>query len=211
MPWVYAHLPWVYAHFDRIIAALTLIAAILAVYYTKVAPSKRDLERVEGKLAEAARGIEAVRANTAATEGHLAEQRKRDLLHAKAALVSIIAEGSAWDHGPVDVNFSIEGSAARLRRIDMLNRHAFALGTLECREVTPARFSVTIDTLTLSRWREEGNSLSLATRVTVRLRAYLEIGGEETDKQFSITTYDSLQSKPGEIRTRSCMRVSGGC
>jgi hypothetical protein len=190
------------------IAALAAVAGLFiglrGLYYAKRGPTKEDIAHVTREVA-------AVKVHTAGSEGHLAELRKQDNLRAKAARVSIIAEGSAWNREPLDVNFSLEDSAVKLRRIDMLNRHGFPLGTLECREVTPARSSVTIDADTLSRWREEGNSLGLATRVTVRLRAYLEIGGEETDKEFSITTYESFTSMPKSDRHSHFMQVSGGC
>jgi hypothetical protein len=55
-------------------------AAIVAAYYSKKAPSREDLKRVEFNTAQSATAIEAVKAHISKVEDHLSEQNKRETL-----------------------------------------------------------------------------------------------------------------------------------
>ena len=202
------------------LTAVATVAAAVAAYCGLKGPSREDLKRVERLTKEAtehvsavrdhtaatAKHVDAVREHTAATERHFATREKQDALSARAALVPIKASGSGPDGLPLDVKFLVEDPEVKLRRIDMLNRRGNPIGTLTCRTEEPSTFSVTLGADVLHKWFGEGDMLDNGDfqGVSVSLRAYIEIGGEETSKAFSI----SVQVLPTRIVS---LCVSGGC
>jgi hypothetical protein len=199
-----------------IIGAVAAVAAALfaawGLYYAKRGPSKEDLQRVEDNTAQTARHVDAVREHTAASEAHLADQGKRELLLAQARRVSITAHGSGFNDMPLLLGFSVKDPDVKLRRIDMINKHGLPLGTLDCSEEAPLTFSVKMDPEVYSKWFSGSDVQGSIDQMVLRLCAYFEIGGDETNKTFSISMSQNLREKqPGTRNFSYFVEVYGGC
>jgi hypothetical protein len=110
------------------------------------------------------------------------------------------------------LGFSVKDPDVKLRRIDMINKHGLPLGTLDCSEEAPLTFSVKMDPEVYSKWFSGSDVQGSIDQMVLRLCAYFEIGGDETNKTFSISMSQNLREKqPGTRNFSYFVEVYGGC
>jgi hypothetical protein len=191
-----------------VIAALAAVVGVLiglrALYYAKRGPTRGD-------VAEVKREVAAVREHTAATEGHLAEQKRRQLLLEHGAGVSITVTAVGFVSEPLVLIFTLKDQSVTLLRADLINRLHAPLGTLRCVLIESLLFSASIDSELAGQWFMESEIQESFNLRLARIRTYFEIDGTETSKEFSVTMTRTPRQRLAPVTAEHGFELHGGC
>lgn len=199
-----------YEHVDRIIAVLTLVAAIIAVYYAKAAPSKEDLGRVEEKLTLVTESIEAVRTHTAASEAHLAEQNRRDALslHVGQVSVSVNADGQLGES--LMFRFQLNNLEAKLEAFNLINEDDMNFGSFTCTATKLSYFEAEVAHDIINHWFTGCGDNSVRQRV--KLHLFLRLSDQQAQKfLYADMSKDNRQVTPGVAKYAWFWSLRGSC
>lgn len=197
-----------------IIGAVAAVAAALfgawALYYAKRGPSKEDIERVERNTAQTAEHIDAVREHSAATEGHLAQQRRRETLLALVNRVSVSVNAGGPTAEPLLLRFILTDADVELLSIDLINSDKMVFGSFPCASSEPSHFEVTIPSDAIQRWFHASANNVNGRRAQLRL--HLRLGNQEADRTLSADMGQVSQQKTPGVQTWETVWVlEGAC
>jgi hypothetical protein len=162
------------------------IAACFAAFFSWMAPSKKDLARVE--------------ANTAATSGHLENvhqsltaQERRDALTDRAQHVSMTASGRTDVNCPMEMTIALRDPDIVLTRVGLYNEAGNLFGTFESKVFQPLYWKVNIPTHNFQSWFSGGKIDQINTRKLVKLRVFMLIDGLELHQDFAVYILNQSQ------------------
>jgi hypothetical protein len=171
------------------VGAVSALAAIAAAYYAKKSPTKEDLARVEG---------------------HLAEQNRRESLARRADRLSISVHGDASLTEPLELVFVLEDSGAVLLRADLLNDASTLTGSIGCAQQAPRIFRATVDTGFVFLWYQSGEVTGTGRRA-LKMRASFTIDGAEADRVFPVELRRSMRHLPEPTPPAEGWFLNGNC
>ena len=191
-----------------IISSVGAVAAVAAATYAGLAPSRRDLKRVEHNTAETSARVAQVETHIKSVDGRLQEQHIREMTEALARKVRISVHGSQQDpDAAFPITLETKGGDATLVSIDMLNEAGAFFASAACDETAPGKYVSSIDALVAARWYA-GGELSAAGHRLV-LRAHLMVDGRETKREFAV--YISISLKQGPHSQYYGYTIEGDC
>jgi hypothetical protein len=165
------------------------IAASLAAYFAWKSPTKEDLARVEG---------------------HLAEQNRRESLARRADRLSISVHGDSYLTDPLELLFVLEDPGAVLLRADLLNNANTLTGSVECMQQAPRIFRATVETGFVFLWHNSGDTKGTGTRA-LKMRAIFTIDGADADRAFPVELRRSMRHLPEPTPPAEGWFLNGRC
>lgn len=188
------------------------VAAAIAAVFAGMAPTKKDLQRVEHHTATTSLGLEKVQAHLANVDSRLRDQHTYDLVVSKAQRVSITAKGDANIDDPMSLQLTLKDSNAILNHIELFNEFGTLYGSCLCSAVEPFFFTATVESATAQRWFGGGTTDQSTNRKRLRIRAHMLLEGKEAYRDFAVHMVEGMRA--GQDRTQPTKRVyllEGSC
>ena len=174
---------------STVAAIIAAIAGVVAVIYSKGAPTKEDLARVEGNTAH----LEEVRAAIASLESRSKRQEDDTVLADRALSVPIIASGQGDNTEPflrLNIRTRPERQNVSFTRVELCNTRGNVSGEVECQSSPHDRswFFTEVPSQLVAKWRSDGR-LDRGFTTEHVLRVWILFDGEtrETYRDVPVT------------------------
>lgn len=183
-----------------IVSLASAIAAIFAAFYCKRAATKDDKKtatkddrpRIEPKTQR----LEHVSNEVSRIDTGMPPQEEQEALQARAQRVSISVEGEAVGEVPLELHVTLQDSAVRVRRVEMLDEAGSSLGSSPCKATDNALvFKSILAPEKVRQWWDAGESTSDGGARSV-LRVYLLLGesGREVYREMPVSIVEGLSN-----------------
>jgi hypothetical protein len=190
-----------------VVGAVGTAAAIVAAWFSALAPSRKDLKRVEKNTQETSARVGNVETHIKSVDDRLREQYTREAVEAAAERVSILVSGEQ-DAELFRFVFVLKNTDVTLVSVDLLNEAGALFGSLRCRAGEPGTFGAIADNLLVGKWNSAGSVG--ANKVGLVLQANLLIQGREGHRRFAVyLTSRLIQLSGGSAAYR--FRLEGAC
>lgn len=170
-----------------IVASVGTIFAGLAAYFAWLAPSKKDLQRVEANTAETADRLEKVRSHIARVDDRQNEQHNADLIRERARRISIHVAGESDISGnSMTLTFTLKDPNVVLLQIELANEIGSSFGHAECASVAPNQFTAAFDIDVVRTWFESATKIDIYARRVLTIRARLLFGKLPAERDIPV-------------------------
>jgi hypothetical protein len=192
------------------VGAVGAAAAVVAALFSVLAPSRKDLKRVEKNTQETSARVGNVETHIRSVDERLREQHARAMVEAAASRVSITANGEQ-DSEQFRFIFLLKDPEVKLVSVDLLNEAGTLFGSLPCRAAEPGTFGASADNLIIGKWYNAGWIGASDNARRLGIRAHLLISGQDGYyRNFAVyVTSRLVQVSPGS--STYVLRLEGAC
>jgi hypothetical protein len=192
-----------------VVAAVGAVAAVVAAVFSALAPSRKDLKRVEENTQETSARVGNVETHIKSVDDRLKEQLARETVEAAAKKVSITANGEQ-DSEQFRFVFVLADPEVTLVSIDLLNEAGALFGSLPCRVGEPGTFGAVADNRLVGKWYNAGWIGASGADRRLVLQANLLLQGRECHRRLTVYLTSHLTQLTGGSMA-NLIRLEGAC
>ena len=187
------------------------VAATIAAIYAGLAPTRKDLRRVEENTAATSKKLEEVRKHISSVNEQLREQRSDDVLAATASRVSIAARGDQDFGEPLRITFTLKEPDVSLIYVELLNESGALFGSSPCVQGASLIFLTFLEQEIARRWFNGGTAEGNVEHKRLVLRATLQFGERQAHRKFVVYLNNVLKQMPGGAGMGYVLNLTGDC
>jgi hypothetical protein len=183
-------------------AIVAAVAAIWTLIYSKDAPTKEDLQRVEDNTATTASHVEKVRSHMANVDVRQQEQHEEELMREAARHISIFVQGVLENTSLMTLRFTVHNPTVVLLRAQLRNELGPTFAQADCARQGQQEFSADFQFLDIQKWYDSATTFDMRGRRVLTIRTQLQFGRQDAERD--ITAWVERSQSP-------LFKVDGNC
>jgi hypothetical protein len=183
----------------------------MAAIFAALAPTRKDLQRVEQNTAASSIELKEVRKHISSVDEQLREQRADEEHAATARRLSIAVRGDQ-DYGePLRIALTLKEPDVTLTYIELLNESGALFGSSPCVQESPRIFIASLEQEVARRWFNGGSVEGNVDYKRLVIRAALLLEDRPAHREFVVYLNNVLQQMPNGSGMVNVLHLTGDC